>query len=685
MGFVRPMTWLELSKRHRSISTWTLIASATVLSTINCTSGRREAHKIVGNVTQMPGAVSWQDPDEDAGPDNAGFEAHSKLIGETGPYVSASECAECHPKHYDEWRVSPHAYAQISPVFNAMHATILKRTNGTNGDFCIRCHTPVGMDAGEPLYASNMDRAARSIVSIEGVTCIVCHRVKPKYGKISGRFAIAKEQGGEKIGDIFAPIYGPRGNESFMKAVEDTRNKLKTSPDGPGQIDVHSEVRQADQLTRSGFCGMCHDVTLLNGFRLEEAFSEYKTSPAAARGESCQDCHMGTTPGVATKERFEKEAIAVVLGRPFFKKPGRSDHLFIGPDYSVVHPGIFPHPGPEEYTTRDGELRRTISMKDWLAFDWLAGWGTEEFEEALTDEEADNFPERWDDSGDRVDARAIIDENLELLRDAHQERIQLLRVGFKLGEAIETIRADDGGIRFRIEVKNGTDGHGVPTGFDAERVVFLHVTVTDRNGEPIMQSGDLDPNGDVRDLHSIYVHNHAYALGRNWELDEQLFSLQSKFITRNIRGGEREQVLAVNTSLSPLPFLRPSTSPTILTGQPFGARKHKQNIAPGDSRWANYFVPASELNGNGPYTAEVKLVAGMVPVNLVYEIKEVGFDYRMSPRDVANAVVHGIGAPKNFDPRQFNFDSEFGGFTTLHTRAVTFHVHELPTSGVAGN
>ena len=31
----------------------------------------------------------------------------------------------------------------------------------------------------------------------------------------------------------------------------------------------------------------------------------------------------------------------------------------------------------------------------------------------------------------------------------------------------------------------------------------------------------------------------------------------------------------------------------------------------------------------------------MVPVNLVNEVKEVGFDYNMTPRDVAAAVVDG--------------------------------------------
>ena len=31
----------------------------------------------------------------------------------------------------------------------------------------------------------------------------------------------------------------------------------------------------------------------------------------------------------------------------------------------------------------------------------------------------------------------------------------------------------------------------------------------------------------------------------------------------------------------------------------------------------------------------------MIPVNLIHEIKNVGFDYYMSPREVAEAVVEG--------------------------------------------
>ena len=112
-----------------------------------------------------------------------------KRLFEEKNYPSANTCKTCHPDHYREWSVSSHAYSQLSPVFNAMHATVVKITNGTNGDFCIRCHTPIGMNREEPEFLSNMDRHP---ASREGITCIVCHRLAKPFGKVSGRLAIVK-------------------------------------------------------------------------------------------------------------------------------------------------------------------------------------------------------------------------------------------------------------------------------------------------------------------------------------------------------------------------------------------------------------------------------------------------------------------------------------------------------------
>lgn len=541
--------------------------------------------------------------------------AHAAVF-KNNEYPSATECATCHPDHYREWSVSQHAYAQLSPVFNAFHGTVVKLTNGTNGDFCIRCHTPVGMNIEEPVFMSNMDRTP---ASREGITCIVCHRIDKAYGKLSGRLAIIK-------GDITDPVYGSLGGEELERVLANPdQYRVVTDPDKPGR-KIHGEAIKFFQLTESGFCGTCHDVTLVNGFRLEEAFSHYKESPAAARGESCQDCHMGLEQGVATG--YEIGPVAIVGGVPTTPRK-RTNHYFAGPDYPIIHPGLFPH---------NTEAQQLADMRTWIEFDWKAGWGTDEFEdevwEARQNGEQYEFPEAWKSVDDRIAARKILEDNWELLAWARDQRLEVLRNGYGIGD-IETLRDDEGGIAFRVQVKNLTDGHAVPTGFDAERLTWLHVVVRDNDGNVVMQTGDLDPNGDVRDLHSLYVHN------GDLPLDDQLFSLQSKFITLNLRGGEREQVLAINYGPSPLPFLRKANRSTVLTGAPGAVRKHRKGIEPDGHRWAKFTVDGSDLTGNGPYSAEIELKAAMIPVNLLSEIMQVGLDYNMTPREIADGVREG--------------------------------------------
>lgn len=327
---------------------------------------------------------------------------------------------------------------------------------------------------------------------------------------------------------------------------------------------------------------------------------------------------MSTDPGRASG--FREGPAAVVEGVP--TKPRKlTDHMFIGPDVSVVHPALFPH---------NPDLQAFATLKDWLHFDHEAGWGTEEFEEGV--EAGQTFPTRWATREDREYARELLNEQEELLALAKSKRLSLLRKGYLLDDP-QVIEAGPDGLRLEAVVRNGTDGHSVPTGFTAERLVWLEVIVTNPAGEVVFQSGDLDPNGDVRDLHSVYVHNGELPQ------DRQLFSLQSKFITDTLRGGEREQILAVNTSLDALPFLRPETTPSILTGRPRGARIHKYGIEPLGHRTASYEVSGEALKGGGPFEVRFRLKAAMVPVNLVHAIQGVGFDYGMSPRQIADRIV----------------------------------------------
>lgn len=546
-------------------------------------------------------------------------------------FPSATECAECHPLHYKQWSISQHAYSQMSPVFNAMQGTVGVLSNGTLGDFCIRCHTPVGMNLKEAEFGSNIDRHP---TSREGVTCVVCHRLTKPYGKITGRLPLAQ-------GPITDPIYGPVGDSTELNKVIEKRGLITEADSTKVGRKVHREIAPLKFLHASGMCGQCHDVTESNGFRLEEAFSEWKNSPANKKGISCQDCHMGKEPGRVLAERsdpdFDKKNYAygpaAIVGNIETAPRKLTNHKFVGPDYSVLPPALFPiHTSTKEESQKDDPTIPGWTIRQWLEFDWNAGWGTDEFEDKVTDDY--KFPDIWASVDDRYDAREVVEGNIALLKEIEADRLKLLQNGYKL-EDIVVDRADDRGIKFRVKVASGTDGHNVPTGFDGERVVWLYVRVLDAKGEVVHVSGDLDPNGDVRDLHSAYVHN------REMPLDKELLSLQSKFLTFATRGAEREQVIAVPYSLTPTPFLQPETRSAVIVGRHFGARKHRRGISPGSHRWGTYYVKKGELTGHGPYKAVVQLKAAMVPVNLLNAIKGVGFDYGLSARDVAEALVAG--------------------------------------------
>ncbi len=630
-------------------------------------------------------------------------------------YPSAATCAQCHPDHYREWSVSAHAYGMMSPVFNAMHMFTTEQLAGTQGDFCLRCHSPVASQREEPSFSSVL---VRPEVSAEGVTCIVCHRLQSDFGLTSGRPTLDE-------GDIFEVIKGPTGSDNLKEALANTKLNLVTTESETG-VRVHGDIEVFEHLRESSLCGSCHDVNAPNGFRLESAFTQFKNSPASKAGQSCQDCHMGVTPGkvLPDEERAgpggrdlnyawapaakvkisarDEEGVATPARR-------RTNHMFVGPDYSIVHPGLFPHSleareltyrfrfsataaeeladyiknlNVETPTAEQREEARSHAFKlaeasaekhaktDWLNYRYWEGWGLPSFENQDVDKRQSRLSgvgEPWNDPEEpalaqlrRQEARIVLSRQFNLLNEAHVERVRLLRRGYQL-EKLEFQKNQPNNLAFRVLVTNPSLGHGTPTGFDAERLVFLEVTMTDAQGRTIFQSGTRDPNGDVLDLHSAYVHAHAPKEGpwlaetdwkdslgmkrlskdRFWEPDAHLFTLQTKFITRNAFGGEREQVVAVNRSVDPLPFMRPENFPPSLTGNPAGARKHSRVLPPDGERWADYKVGRQELTPERPYRIRVRMIAQMVPVNLVKTISPVGFDFNLSAAEVARRVAYG--------------------------------------------
>jgi len=591
----------------------------------------------------------------------AAKDPHAEVLSKEG-FPSASQCAVCHKQIYKEWASSNHAYSSISPMFHKFEQAISTLTQGTIGSFCVRCHQMVGTQRGEkrelPLWE-------RSRVSSEGVTCITCHRVQEEYGRVNGERNLT-------AGNIHTPIFGSLNDSKFDEVIKNKDDYKIAASAGERGAKIHAKVRRFAQISKSEFCISCHQVAVNLGIKLEVVWEQYRDSPAAKNGVTCQDCHMGKVPGRA--EGYVTAPVAVVDGKPI--NPGRkhSNHAFYGPGYPIAHPGIFPHnPEAERW-----------SMQEWLTFDYRAGWGTEDFEEAiedlsevfetvdeavealkggdndgrgelseqygeLSDQLADrkeprvkealaafkkavtgkadakktaaavtglkaalgvSFPEIWEDPGDREEANEIVQENIEALEEKRDLRRQVMENGSRIdGPFFDGSPKAGSSLSFNYKITNTDDGHNLPSGsLGAQPEIWLNVALINPDGKRVWESGYVDSNGDFADVHSLDL-----AAGKI-EFDDQIFNLQTKFLTTNVKGTDREMYLPVNFDVDQRPFLRPINVPTTVLNHPPFVRMEGRSIPPLGNRDAEYTIPAELMKKKGKYKLAVRLRSRAEPI-----------------------------------------------------------------------
>jgi nitrate/TMAO reductase-like tetraheme cytochrome c subunit len=519
-------------------------------------------------------------------------------------YPTAQQCGECHKQIYEEWATSQHAYASISPMFHAFEQKFQELTRGTVGTFCVRCHQQVGTQLGENRETPLWERAQ---ISREGISCITCHRVKENYGKVNGERRV-------EPGKIYDPVYGS-GEKSVIKDVIANKEtySVKTSPDGRGN-DIHNGMILNSQIKTSEFCVSCHQVAVNLGIKLEIVWDQYRDSPARKAGVTCQDCHMGKVPG--KPEGYAVAPSAIVGGKEI--NPGRkhANHSFVGPGYSIAHPGVFPH----------NKKAQTFSMKKWLEFDWRAGWGTTEFEDKVANGAIKvNFPEAWANSADREDARVIIDENLKRLDGRDALRKEVMENSTKIdGPYFNDDPRVGRDLAISYKVKNINTGHNLPSGsLGAQPQLWVNVAVVDPDGKNIWETGYVDNDGNMADLHSLEV-----AAGKI-SIDQQLVHFQTKFLTTNIKGTDREMYLPVNFDIDQLPQLRAPQVPTTVLNHPPLVRMENHSLTPLGEKEAKYSVPGRLITKPGKYRVAFRMRSRSEPI---YFMRFVGATKEMEQR-----------------------------------------------------
>lgn len=519
------------------------------------------------------------------------IEAHQALFAKNC-YPSARECGACHKKHYDEWRISSHAYAFVSPMFQKFEQKISELSQGTVGYFCYRCHSPVatsiGFDRTTPLW--EMPQVAR-----EGVTCVACHRINERYTKANGERRVVP-------GDIHAPVYGSIGGEGVTRAIaKKDHYKVKTSPaeKGAGQA-IHLEGRYFDQLGQAEFCTSCHQVAVHPGIKLEVVWEQYRQSPACAKGVTCQDCHMGKKPGDPSAG-YEITSIAEVGGKSVHDYRKHANHIFYGPNYSISHPGVFP----------DNKDADRWKMHQWLRFNWREGWGTDEFEDAVDQGRLKvAFPKEWADVDDRYDAREVIEDNLKALERKRKVREEVMSHSLRItGPYFKHSPARQQDLRLYYDVTNLNEGHNVLTAsLGAQPQLWANVVLVGPDGRRLWESGYTDSDGDVCDIHSRDVQ-----AGRA-PFDHQLFNLQTMFLITGATGTDREMPLPVNVDIDQLPFLRPGAIPITTTNHPPFIRMESRSIAPLGTKRVHYKIPGRLIRQPGRYRLSFRMRNRIEPI-----------------------------------------------------------------------
>jgi len=151
-------------------------------------------------------------------------------------FGSSNQCADCHPRQFEQWRDSRHARALSPGVLGQLEAF-----DDATVRMCLRCHAPVAAETEEIDIGK--------LASDEAVGCMACH---VREGRITG----------------------PRD--------------FAETPHGP--VSGDGRFRQAE------FCAPCHQFepgdVAVNGKLLENTLEEWRSSRYGELGVTCQACHM---------------------------------------------------------------------------------------------------------------------------------------------------------------------------------------------------------------------------------------------------------------------------------------------------------------------------------------------------------------------------------------------------------
>jgi hypothetical protein len=281
--------------------------------------------------------------------------------------LSAEACASCHKKEYAEWQKSGHSHSVTEPVFAAAFKAEPRA-------LCRSCHSPLkeqhptlifslkdhpkvllqGREGpavqfpGETPHVKEKNPHFDDGLQKEGVTCVTCHvregtvlSSKPTGSanvphplSYSPLLAKAEFCGGCHQFNIVRPQIHPFEKDFTLAQVIQQRQQSaqrlpgvrvqNTSPGGEVKQDEDDPPVPPDPTLEQQY---------QEEARTQGTLDEFRVSPAALKGETCQSCHMPANDGDAghfwpgrNDDAMLRKAISlsVHLDRPAY---GKGDKL----------------------------------------------------------------------------------------------------------------------------------------------------------------------------------------------------------------------------------------------------------------------------------------------------------------------------------------------------------------------
>lgn len=169
--------------------------------------------------------------------------------------LAPDSCGACHSDKLDEWSTSLHAKA-MSPGLVGQLLTF----SSEEARACLICHAPLAEQA-------------------------AAFETARRHGKADQAQALGLASAGNSCGGCHL-----RNHRRFGPP------QRGTGATGPSSLPApHGGVLRTADFERSDFCSPCHQFSAdqaINGKPLENTVEEWRISPQAAAGQTCQTCHM---------------------------------------------------------------------------------------------------------------------------------------------------------------------------------------------------------------------------------------------------------------------------------------------------------------------------------------------------------------------------------------------------------